>query len=211
MTIRRTFPTYAAAAFCAVFAAGRAGAQAPAAASGRTSGKDYVLKNVSSFTAPSTDSRNPFWPIGWAPTAALPTTAAAPVLDVKAEQFTVTSISVDSGEALAVINGQIKAVGDRVPVPGGAAGAPQEFVIVKKIADGMVVLDPQGPDAEHHAIDSGGGWNQEKVRRKSGRQKEEERRTEISLLEPLLSPFLPSAFHLLPFAFSPGLTPPGCP
>ena len=139
--IRRHFPTYAAAAFCAVFAAGRAGAQAPAATPGRNSGKEYVLKNVSSFTAPPVESRNPFWPIGWVPAApVLPTVAAAPVVDVKAEQFTVTSISVDY-PPLAVVNGLTKAIGERMAVPGTA-----EFVTVKKITDGMVVLEYKGHD-----------------------------------------------------------------
>ena len=138
--IRRHLPTYAAAAFCAVFAAGRAGAQTPAATPGRNSGKEYVLKNVSSFTPPPVESRNPFWPIGWVPSAAIPTTgtAVAPVADVKAEQFTVTSISVDY-PPLAVINGQTKGVGERVPVAGTG-----EFVTVKKITDGVVVLEYKG-------------------------------------------------------------------
>lgn len=136
--IRRHLPTYAAAAFCAAFAAGRAGAQAPAAAPARNSGKEYVLKNVSSFTPPPVEGRNPFWPIGWVPTAAVPTMAVAPVVDVKAEQFTVTSISVDY-PPLAVVNGLTKAVGERVAVPGTA-----EFVTVKKITDGAVVLEYKG-------------------------------------------------------------------
>ncbi len=144
MTIRRHhLPTYAAAAFCAALAAGRAGAQAPAAAAGRNSGKEYVLKNVSSFTPPPIDSRNPFWPIGWVPTVAAPTAAGpAPVVDVRADMFTVTSISVDY-PPLAVINGQTKGIGEQMPVPGGTAGA-QTFVKVKKIADGVVVLDYKG-------------------------------------------------------------------
>ena len=141
---RRHLPTYAAAAFCAVFAAGRAGAQTPAATPGRNSGKEYTLKNVSSFTPPVTDSRNPFWPIGWTPSAPVPVAqAAAPVVTVRADQFTVTSISIDSGGALAVINGQVKAIGERILVPGGAPGA-QDFVTVKKIADGVVTLDYKG-------------------------------------------------------------------
>ena len=141
MIIRRhPLPTYAVAAFCAALAAGRAGAQTSAAPA-RNSGKEYVLKNVSSFNPPPMDSRNPFWPVGWVPTAAAPT-AAAPVLEVRADMFTVTSISVDY-PPLAVINGQTKAVGESMPVPGGTAGA-QAFVKVKKIADGVVVLDYKG-------------------------------------------------------------------
>ncbi len=141
---RRHLPTYAAAAFCAVFAAGRAGAQTPAGTPGRNSGKEYALKNVSSFTPPPTDSRNPFWPIGWVPSAPVAVARTeAPVVDVRADQFTVTSISLDSAGALAVINGQVKAIGERILVPGGAPGA-QTFVSVKKITDGMVTIDYKG-------------------------------------------------------------------
>ena len=64
------------------------------------------------------------------------------MLDVRADMFTVTSISVDY-PPLAVINGQTKGIGERMPVPGGSAGA-QEFVTVKKITDGMVVLEYKG-------------------------------------------------------------------
>ena len=142
--MNRRLPTYAAA-FCAALAAGRAGAQAPAGAPPHNSGKEYVLKNVSSFAPPATDSRNPFWPIGWVPAAVLPTaqTAAVPVVEVRADQFVVTSISIDSGGALAVINGQVKAAGEQILVPGGAAGA-QTFVRVKKITDGLVTLEYKG-------------------------------------------------------------------
>ena len=151
----RRLPTYAAAAFCAAFAAGRAGAQTPAATPGRNSGKEYVLKNASSFNPPPVDSRNPFWPIGWTPTAVVPTAAVvAPVVEVRADMFTVTSISVDY-PPLAVINGQTKGIGERMPVPGGSAGA-QEFVTVKKIADGMVTLEHKGRELVLTPSASGG-------------------------------------------------------
>ena len=140
--LRHHLPTYAAAAFCVAFLAARAGAQSPA-----VSGKEYALKKVSTFNAPPADSRNPFWPIGWVPAAPVPVAnavAAAPVVEVRAEQFTVTSISVDA-PALAVINGKTYGVGERLLVPGGAAGA-QTFVTVKKIVDGMVTLDYKGKE-----------------------------------------------------------------
>ena len=141
---RRHLPPYAAAAFCVAFLAARAGAEPPAA---NVSGKEYALKNVSSFNAPPADARNPFWPIGWVPTAPVPvaTAAVAPVVEVKAEQFTVTSISVDA-PALAVINGQIRSVGERIVVPASTPGGAQDFVTVKKIADGMVTLDHKGKE-----------------------------------------------------------------
>ena len=139
---RHALPKYAAVAFFATLLAARAGAQAPA----NVSGKEYTLKNTSSFNAPPVDARNPFWPIGWVPAAPVPVAAqtAAPVVEVRADQFTVTSISVDA-PALAVINGQTRGIGERILVPGGAAGA-QTFVTVKKITDGMVTLDYKGKE-----------------------------------------------------------------
>ena len=66
-------------------------------------------------------------------------TAVVQQLDVRAEQFVVTSISVDY-PPLAVINGKTRGVGDHIPVsPDG-----REFVLVKQILDGQVVLDYRG-------------------------------------------------------------------
>ena len=106
----------------------------------KTSGKEYALTHQSSFDAPPASARNPFWPIGWVPSAPLPTAAtAAPVLNVKAEDFVVTTISVDA-PALAVINGKTRGVGDQIPVSADA----RDFVTVKQILDGVVVLDYHG-------------------------------------------------------------------
>ena len=124
-------------------AVGGVRAQSPAAtprptnATAKVSGKEYVLTHTSSYQAIPNGARNPFWPIGWVPTAALP--AAAPQLDVRAEQFVVTSISVDY-PPLAVINGKTRGVGDHIPV----SADNREFVLVKQILDGQVVLDYHG-------------------------------------------------------------------
>ena len=125
----------------ALAAAGSLRAQAPAAATpapanAKVSGKEYVLTPTSSFQPQPSGQRNPFWPIGWVPTAPV---AAAVVLDVRPEQFVVTSVSLDA-PALAVVNGKTRGVGDRIPVsPDG-----KEFVTVKQILDGAVVLDYRG-------------------------------------------------------------------
>ena len=111
---------------------------APSTALARVSGKEYVLAHPSSFNPPPANARNPFWPIGWVPTAA-PVAKAAEVLTVRPEDFAVTTISMDF-PALAVINGKTRAVGDHIPV--GADG--QDFVTVKQILDGTVVLDYRG-------------------------------------------------------------------
>ena len=59
--------------------------------------------------------------------------------DVKAEQFVVTTISVDY-PPLAIINGKSYGVGEQIPVTADK----RVFVTVKQILDGVVVLDYQG-------------------------------------------------------------------
>ena len=110
-------------------------AQADTAAG--ASGKEYVLSHRSSFDAPPATARNPFWPIGWVPTASQKTQTV--LLDVQADAFRVTATSVDY-PPLAVINGRTYGVGEQVPV-GSHPGA---FVVVRRILDGVVVLDYQG-------------------------------------------------------------------
>ncbi len=117
----------------------------------KTSGKEYALTHQSSFDASPASARNPFWPIGWVPTAAVPTAAVAAVaLNVRPEDFLVTTISVDA-PALAVINGKTRAVGDQIPVSADS----QDFVTVKQILDGVVVLDYHG--RELRSRNDGGG------------------------------------------------------
>ncbi len=115
-----------------VHAQGVAPAHAPNA-----SGKEYVLAHRSSFDAPAGSPRNPFWPIGWVPTAA--PRAQEAQLDVQSDAFRVTTTSVDY-PPLAVINGRTYGVGEQVPV----AGHTGAFVVVRQILDGVVVLDYRG-------------------------------------------------------------------
>lgn len=120
--------------------AGEAAAQGTAAAtSAKVSGKEYTLTRTSSFTTTDTNARNPFWPIGWVPGPASEAQRPTVVYDVKPEDFTLTTTSVDY-PPLAIINGKSYAVGDAVPVP----SASQEIVKVKKIQDGVVLLDHKG-------------------------------------------------------------------
>ena len=134
-----TFAALVTFAVCAAPAASHAQDSAPANPPlARNSGKEYVLVHASSFNAPPANARNPFWPIGWVPTAG-PAKVAAATLNVSAADFNVTTISVDY-PALAVINGKTRAVGDQIPV--GPTGT--DFVLVKQILDGVVVLDYHG-------------------------------------------------------------------
>ena len=117
--------------------AGTGHGQTPA----KVSGKDYALAHSSSFDAPPNGSRNPFWPIGWVPAAPVATaqTVAVQQVAVTAEQFVVTTISVDY-PPLAIINGKSYGVNDHIPITADS----REFVTVKQILDGVVVLDYHG-------------------------------------------------------------------
>lgn len=104
------------------------------------------LATRSTFQAPPADApgaRNPFVPIGYVrPAAAAAVAAKETVLEVKAEQFVVTSYSLDP-PPLAVINGRTYSVGEKVPV-GDKPGAAMDFVTVRQIRDGEVTLDYRG-------------------------------------------------------------------
>ena len=118
--------------------AGLSAASAQGTAPPKASGKEYTLAKTSSFDAPPADARNPFWPIGWTPGPVVTAAAAAPVYTVKAEDFVLTTTSVDY-PPLAIINRRSYSVGESIPVAGGA-----DTVKVKAIQDGVVLLDHHG-------------------------------------------------------------------
>ncbi len=109
-----------------------------AAVPAKVAGKEYVLTKSSSFDAPPANSRNPFWPIGWVPGPAV-AQVQAQVYDVKVEDFVLSTTSVDF-PPLAIINGKSYGVGESVPV----SATNPEIVKVKRILDGVVLLDHQG-------------------------------------------------------------------
>lgn len=119
---------------------------APAAvarAEGPTPGKEYVLAHKSVYGV-AEGERNPFWPIGFKPSAPTPDAPQAPVAEalpeVRPEMFVVTTISMEQSTPLAVINGRTHGIGDRLPVD--ASG--REFVVVRRIVDGAVFFDFHG-------------------------------------------------------------------
>src|SRR5947209_16392218 len=73
------------------------------------------IKNKSSFTM-ETNSRNPFWPIGWKPAARLadPTaTAEHAGPDISASAFLVSSITLGKTNRFAIVNGKIMQEGQQ--------------------------------------------------------------------------------------------------
>jgi hypothetical protein len=99
---------------------------------------ELALKSRSTFSAAGeTAVRNPFLPIGYV-RAAGPVKVEA-VMEVHPEQFTVTSTLLDV-PALAVINGKSYEIGDKIRLDNTG----KEFVTVKQIGDGVVLLEHRG-------------------------------------------------------------------
>ena len=94
-------------------------------------------KNKSSFKMEG-NTRNPFWPIGWKPTAKLSesgTDHAGPEIPVTA--FVLSSITLEQAGRFAIINGKIMQEGQQF---GLQVGNQTYQITLKAIEDGRVVL-----------------------------------------------------------------------
>ena len=97
------------------------------------------FKSKSSFNLES-NTRNPFWPIGWKPAAKISgpggaERAAGP--DIPLSAFLVSSITVGEGNRFAIVNGKIMQEGQQF---GLQLGSQTYQVTVKAIQDGRVVF-----------------------------------------------------------------------
>jgi hypothetical protein len=97
------------------------------------------LKKKSSFQVDG-NSRNPFWPIGFKPTASVAHTSGAPGSDIPWSAFLLTSITVDQGTHFAIINGKSMQEGQQFTLQ---AGSQTYQLKVKSIEDGRVILSNQ--------------------------------------------------------------------
>ena len=94
-------------------------------------------KNKSSFKMEG-NTRNPFWPIGWKPTAKLSesgTDHAGPEIPVTA--FVLSSITLEQAGRFAIINGKIMQGGQQF---GLQVGNQTYQITLKAIEDGRVIL-----------------------------------------------------------------------
>ena len=94
-------------------------------------------KNKSSFKMEG-NTRNPFWPIGWKPTAKLSesgTDHAGPEIPVTA--FVLSSITLEQAGRFAIINGKIMQEGQQF---GLQVGNQTYQITLKIIEDGRVIL-----------------------------------------------------------------------
>ena len=98
------------------------------------------VKNKSSFSMDAS-TRNPFWPIGWKPSAKLSGGGGAGQSgDIPASAFVVSSITLDQSAHFAIINGKIMKEGQQFAL---VLGSQTYQVVLKKIEDGRVVLGSQ--------------------------------------------------------------------
>jgi len=96
----------------------------------------YALKNKSAFSLPS-ETRAPFWPIGWVkPAAPRGEAREKPKVTINEGAFLVSSILMGS-PSLAVINGRAYSEGEFVRMPKDGAAV---RVRVQSINDGSVTL-----------------------------------------------------------------------
>jgi len=113
---------------------------APADASTKPAGDAAMitLKNKSSFQVDAA-ARNPFWPIGWKPTARVAGGAGggSDQGEVPPGAFLVTSITLDGATHFAIINGKTMGEGQQF---GLQVGTQVYQVVVKRIEDGRVII-----------------------------------------------------------------------
>ena len=94
------------------------------------------VKNKSFFQMDG-GGRNPFWPIGFKPSAQLTNTNGRSAVDVPLSAFLLTSITLEQGTRFAIINGKTMQEGQQFSLRSGT----QSYQLkVKAIQDGQVVL-----------------------------------------------------------------------
>jgi hypothetical protein len=95
--------------------------------------------NKSSFEL-SGNSRNPFWPIGFKPTGQVttPSTEQDGGVDIPANAFNLTSITLEQRARFAILNGRVMQEGQ---VFGLQMGTHTYQVMLRSIQDGRVILE----------------------------------------------------------------------
>ena len=94
------------------------------------------VKNKSSFQMDS-GGRNPFWPIGFKPSASMTNLSGRSAVDVPLSAFLLTSITLEQGTRFAIINGKTMQEGQQFSLRSGTQTYPLK---VKSIQDGQVIL-----------------------------------------------------------------------
>ena len=114
----------------------------PVLARAQETTRGFKLKNRSSFSAGET-ARNPFWPIGWVKNSGPAESTTEVQVDIRPEDFALSSISIFGSTRLALINGRARGEGDYVPL---TVNGRKIRVAVVAIQDGAVVLRYENKD-----------------------------------------------------------------
>lgn len=96
------------------------------------------IKSKSSFTMEN--SRDPFWPIGWKPSARLSDPGAGekgPVSEISTSAFVVSSITLGKTSKFAIVNGKIMPEGQQF---GLQVGNQTYQITLKQVLDGKVIF-----------------------------------------------------------------------
>jgi len=94
------------------------------------------FKNKSSFQIDNT-ARNPFWPIGYKPSAQIANVTGRSAIDIPLSAFLLSSITLDQGTRFAIINGKTMQEGQQFSL---RAGTQSYQLKIKAIQDGQVIL-----------------------------------------------------------------------
>jgi hypothetical protein len=95
------------------------------------------VKKKSSFSMEN--ARNPFWPIGWKPTARAsdPSSADHSGAEISTSAFLVTSITLGKNNRFAIVNGKVMQEGQQF---GLQVGTQTYQITLKAVQDGRVVF-----------------------------------------------------------------------
>lgn len=99
------------------------------------------LKQKSSFDA--ADVRDPFWPIGWKKPGPKTSSVAGP--DLSSDSFSLSSVTMGSGQHFAILNGKVMQEGQQF---GLQFGNQVYQVTLRSIEDGRVILTYQDGEIE---------------------------------------------------------------
>jgi hypothetical protein len=108
-----------------------------AVATGMAASESLDFKHKSSFTMEN--NRNPFWPIGWKPTARLadPNSTDHGGPEIAPAAFLVTSITLSKTNRFAIVNGKVMQEGQQF---GLQVGTQTYQITVKAVEDGRVIF-----------------------------------------------------------------------
>jgi hypothetical protein len=113
-------------------------APSPAASAAPKKETPAIELKTKSVFAMEVNARNPFWPIGWRPTAKIADSQAEHAGgDISPSAFSVSSITIENNTRFAIVNGKIMQEGQQF---GLQLGNQTYQITLKRIEDGRIVI-----------------------------------------------------------------------